>query len=565
MSMTPKVVRRFAHALSEECQRTMKHLKVPGYPRPYYLSYLLRDIHTTEIWGRLGNLNHTVDQSNRNIYCDCRVGSYKYDQVLEGGLDDNDTERESYENVDMPIGNDIDALKFHVWRLTDIRYREAVRDFLRKKSIHITYLDPNNDLPSYRRRKPMVDLSYRAAEPVSADYWKSYIKSSSKVVEAYPEVKNSWVDVRVRDYTRVFVNSEGSQMVDSKRVCELSCVLWMLTPSGDGIETRVTHVTENLDELPDLRTFKRQIRARVKLLNDLAEAPTLKSYAGPVLLAAQPAGILMHEVLGHRLEGSRLLSSREGQTFKRDLGRQILPASMTVTDDPIAAASQGVRTVGSYRYDDEGSVARKVTLVKNGKLVGFLTGRAPVNERRVPGNGHARSEYHERSISRMAHLEVRVAQGLDRAQLKRRFVEEIRRQDQPYGIMVLEAEGGETATDAYNFQAFMGSISLATQVWADGRENLVRNVNFVGTPLSALRTIMAAGDAPECQNAFCGAESGVVPVSTTCPALLLSNLELQARDQRKFTQYVLPMPFEKAAIKGSRKRPSKQRGKSSKK
>ncbi len=557
MSLTAKTARHFARALSEECQRTMKLLKVPGYPRPYYISYMLRHVHTTEIWGRLGNINHQVNQANRNLYCDCRVGSYKYDQVLEGGLDDNDTERESYENVDMPIGNDIDALKFHVWRLTDIRYREAVRDFLRKKSIHITYLDPNNDLPSFRRRKPQNDLSHRPPKPVSVDYWRRFVKSSSKVAKSYPEVKNSWVDVRVRDYTRVFVNSEGSQIVDSKRICELACVLWMLTPSGDGIESRITHVTENLDELPNLRAFNKEIRSRIKLLNDLADAPTLKSYAGPVLLAAQPAGILMHEVLGHRLEGSRLLSSREGQTFKRDLGRQILPSSMSVLDDPTAAESHGVRTVGSYRYDDEGSEAKKVSLVRNGKLVGFLTGRAPVNEKRRPGNGHARSEYHERPISRMGHLEIQSTGGLNHEELKALFVEEIRRQGQPYGIMVLEAEGGETATDAYNFQAFMGSISLATQVWADGRENLVRNVNFVGTPLSALRTIMAAGDEPECHNAFCGAESGVVPVSTTCPALLLSNLELQARDQRKFTQYVLPMPFEKAALKRGRRRGGK--------
>jgi hypothetical protein len=114
--------------------------------------------------------------------------------------------------------------------------------------------------------------------------------------------------------------------------------------------------------------------------------------------------------------------------------------------------------------------------------------------------------------------------------------------------MILDAEGGETATDAYDFQAFMGSVSLAVQVWPDGRENLVRNVNFVGTPISALRAVIAVGDTAVCDNAFCGAESGVIPVSTTCPAVLLSNLELQASDQRKYTQYVLPMPFEKAAL-----------------
>jgi hypothetical protein len=149
----------------------------------------------------------------------------------------------------------------------------------------------------------------------------------------------------------------------------------------------------------------------------------------------------------------------------------------------------------------------------------------------------------------MANLQVIGNEGVSHKELKRLFLEEIRRQKVPYGVMILDAEGGETATEAYDFQAFMGSISLALQVWANGRENLIRNVNFVGTPLSALRNVVAVGDTSICQNAFCGAESGVIPVSTTCPAILLSNLELQAADQRKYNQFVLPMPFERAAYR----------------
>jgi predicted Zn-dependent protease len=528
----------------------MENLRVPGYPRPYYLSYLLRDIQSTEIWGRLGNINYQSSQASRNLYCDCRVGSYRYDQVMEGGLADNDAEQDSYEHVEMPIGNDVDALKYHVWRLTDSRYREAVRDFLRKKSRHITYLDPNRHLSSFRRAGPLTDLRYSPPPPVVVDDWRDFVERASRVVKRHPEVKSSWVEVRIRDVTRLFVNSEGTRLLDQTRVCELSCDLWLLTPAGEGISARVSHVTPAASDLPDLRTFQAQIRERIRLIKGLGAAPSLKSYAGPVLLLPQPAGILMHEVLGHRLEGSRLLATREGQTFKRDLGKQILPPFLSVVDDPTDAESNGVRAVGSYRYDDEGSPASRAHLVRRGKLVGFLGGRAPVvRGRRRGGNGHARNEYHERPISRMAHLTVSAEGGVPEEQLKQAFLEEIRRQGLPFGIMVREAEGGETATDAYNFQAFGGTIAVALQVHADGSENLVRNVNFVGTPLSALRTIMAAGDTPVTFNAFCGAESGMIPVTTTCPALLLSNLELQANDQRKYAQYVLPMPFEKAALR----------------
>jgi len=560
MSLTRRSTLAFLDSLDEECRRTMRHLRVPGYPKPYYLSYLLRDVHTTQIWGRLGNTNSVIDQDGRNLYCDCRVGSYRYDQVMEGGLDDNDPESESFENVEMPIGNDTDALKYHIWKLTDVCYRDAVRQYLKKKSQHITFLDPNRGLPSFVRGRPRVSLRFRPAKTVDAKSWREYVNQASRVVKEHPEVKNSWVELRIRDVTRLFVNSEGSRLVDQSRICELGCDLWLLTESGEGIRTRISHATPEIGELPSLREFRRQIRKRVALLNQLSRAPTLKSYAGPVLLAPGPAGILFHEVLGHRLEGSRLLSTREGQTFKRDLGKQILPETFTVVDDPTMTHSCGVATVGSYRFDDEGSRAVPARLVDRGKLVGFLSGRAPVSPEQQQSNGHARNEYHERPTSRMANLRVTAEQTVSHARLRQLFLEEIKRQKLPFGIMILDAEGGETATEAYDFQAFMGSVSLAVQVWASGRENLVRNVNFVGTPLSALRTVLAAGDTPRCENAFCGAESGAVPVSTTAPAVLMGNLELQASDERQYTQYLLPMPFEKAAMRRRGPRPKCQRG-----
>lgn len=547
MSLDGRTVRRFIAALSEECQRQKRYLRVPGYPRPYYLSYLLRDIRTTSLWGRLGNINQSSVIDSRNAYCDVRVGSYRFDQVTEGGLDDQDPESESCDHVDMPIGNDVDALKYHIWKLTDSKYRECVKAYFDKKSHRITYLDPTRGLPSFGHRRPVVDVRFARFPALDVDYWRRFVERSSARTKRHSEVKNSWVEIRIRDVTRLFVNSEGSAIIDQQRICELSCDLWLLTKGGEGIATRVVHITPRVEELPSLRQFELQIDEKIRLLSALASAPTLKSYAGPVLLAPGPAGILFHEVLGHRLEGSRLLSTREGQTFSRDLGKQILPETISVVDDPTLAQHGDVSTIGSFRYDDEGTPAERVVLVDRGRLVNFLSGRAPV-ARGLRGNGHARSEHHERPISRMGHLLVSAEGGVSHDELRARFLAEIKRQKLPYGIMVLEAEGGETATESYDFQAFMGRVSLAVQVWADGRENLIRNVNFVGTPLSALRTILAIGDTPRCENAFCGAESGVIPVSTTSPAVLLSNLELQATDQRKYTPYVVPMPHEKAAL-----------------
>jgi predicted Zn-dependent protease len=59
-------------------------------------------------------------------------------------------------------------------------------------------------------------------------------------------------------------------------------------------------------------------------LNDLVSAKKIHSFSGPVLLNPMPAGLLIHEAIGHRLEGSRLLSSGEGQTFKNQENKKVI-------------------------------------------------------------------------------------------------------------------------------------------------------------------------------------------------------------------------------------------------
>ena len=70
-------------------------------------------------------------------------------------------------------------------------------------------------------------------------------------------------------------------------------------------------------------------------------------------------------------------------------------------------------------------------------------------------------------------------------------------------------------------------------------------MNFVGTPLNAIRSIVAAGATAEVDNAFCGAESGDVPVSTISPALVVSELELQSKPDSPYTPFSFPIPWER--------------------
>ena len=73
-------------------------------------------------------------------------------------------------------------------------------------------------------------------------------------------------------------------------------------------------------------------------------------------------------------------------------------------------------------------------------------------------------------------------------------------------------------------------------------DELVRGVSIVGTPLAAMKRILATGDKSEVFNGECGAESGTVPVSAVAPAMLVSEMETQRQPQGTARPPILAIP-----------------------
>jgi predicted Zn-dependent protease len=528
--------------MNEEMKRSLSLLKKPGQPRLYYLAYLFRNHRRETIWGRLGAVHDHTVQSQNSVYCDVRVGNYRYDNVSEGGLHDNSDKEESYDYLVMPAECSHDAFKYGLWRLTDARYREAAEQFYQRRSRELHFVDSNREQSSKVRRAPVVDVRSRRFPELDVDYWLHLVRKAGAIVNKFHAIKTSWVDFTAQHRQSLLVNSEGSETLRQNAVYELRAHLWLLGSDGKVVVQEINLIEGDLDDLPSERDFLRMIEERIKLLHTLDKAPHIHAYSGPVLLSPGAAGLFFHEVVGHRLEGTRLLSSEEGATFRDLRGKAIAPDYVDIVDDPTATTFGGRRMTGHFLYDDEGTPAQRVVLVDRGILKNFLTTSAP-----IPGqkslNGHARNAYHERPISRMGNLFVVNHKPVSVLQMRERFLEEIRRQKKRYGIWVKETLGGETGTTSYDFQAFKGEIMHATRVFPDGREEPVRGVDFVGTPLSALDALVCLGDDDNLDNAWCGAESGTLPVSTVAPSALLRNLELQAKRRERLTQYAMPLPY----------------------
>ena len=92
-------------------------------------------------------------------------------------------------------------------------------------------------------------------------------------------------------------------------------------------------------------------------------------------------------------------------------------------------------------------------------------------------------------------------------------------------------------------QAFTVVPLIVYRVFADGRpDELIRGVDIVGTPLASFQKIIATSNRPQVFNGYCGAESGSVPVSAVSPAILVSEIETQKKQNAQQRLPLLPPP-----------------------
>src|SRR5207248_4528147 len=127
--------------------------------------------------------------------------------------------------------------------------------------------------------------------------------------------------------------------------------------------------------------------------------------------------------------------------------------------------------------------------------------------------------------------------------LRQMLVEEVKRQNKPYGLYFEDIMGGFTTTQRAGLQAFKVIPVIVYKVYADGRpDELIRGADIVGTPLASFAKILATSDTPGIFNGYCGAESGSVPVSAVSPAILISEIEIEKKAKSNDRPPLLPEP-----------------------
>jgi predicted Zn-dependent protease len=298
----------------------------------------------------------------------------------------------------------------------------------------------------------------------------------------------------------------------------------------------------NTDHLPAEAEITARVEKMASDLKALRDAPVAEPFDGPALLSGRAAAVFFHEVVGHRLEGNHQRGELEGQTFTKQVNQRVLPEFLSVIDDPTQRILNGMDLGGWYLYDDEGTPAGRVELIKDGILKNFLMSRMPINNF-GRSNGHGRAQAGLMAMGRQGNLLVSSSRTIKDSELRRQLIDQITKQGKPYGLYFEDIQGGFTLTQRVMPQVFQVLPVLVWRVYADGRpDELVRGVDIVGTPLAVINRVLLTGEKTEVFNGMCGAESGTVPVSAAAPAMLFSEIEVQKRGHSLNRPPILPPP-----------------------
>ena len=520
-------------------------------PAPYYLGYTVYDQNLVILVGAYGSLLTDTTVRRRQADVTMRVGAPALDNTH------GQSRASGVVSGTLPVGEDQDAIARVLWELTDRGYKRAGPAFLNVKTNTAVRAEEEDKSPDFSKETSVQHTGEAlTVPPFDKPAWEAEIRRLSSTFRKYPEVYFASVVLQVSSSNERMVNSEGTAITTPSHTTRL--VMEAQTRAEDGMDLlRVeTFQAPSAAGLPSEKELTEKIEKMATDLHALKKAPVAEPYDGPALLSGRAAAVFFHEVLGHRLEGHRQKDEDEGQTFTKKVGQEVLPTFLSVTDDPTKVELAGVKLAGTYQYDNEGVPAEPVEVIKDGILKSFLMSRMPIKGF-DHSNGHGRNQPGLMPTGRQGNLIVSSTQIVSEKDLRQKLIDEVKKQNKPYGLYFDDIQGGFTLTTRALPQAFQVLPVIVYKVYPDGRpDELVRGVDIVGTPLAALTRIITTGDQQHVFNGVCGAESGSVPVSAAAPAMLFSEMEVQKRAHEHERPPLLPPPgFEDKTVRADNAKP----------
>jgi len=226
-----------------------------------------------------------------------------------------------------------------------------------------------------------------------------------------------------------------------------------------------------------------------------------------VVLGAGWPGILLHEAVGHSLEGD--FNRKGSSVFANRVGERIAAAGVTVIDDGTLKDRRG-----SLNIDDEGNPTQRNVLIEDGILKGYMQDSMNARLMKVPVTGNARREsYAHIPMPRMTNTYM-----LNGDKSPEEIIAGVKR-----GLYAANFGGGQVDTTSGKF-VFSASEAYMIE---DGKITYpVVGATLIGNGIESLKKVTMIGNDMKLDSGVgvCGKEGQSVPVGVGQPTLRIEGL-----------------------------------------
>lgn len=227
----------------------------------------------------------------------------------------------------------------------------------------------------------------------------------------------------------------------------------------------------------------------------------------PVVLGGGWPGVLLHEAIGHGLEGD--FNRKKTSAFTDKIGEKIANSKCTIVDNGTLANRRG-----SLNIDDEGTPTQNTTLVENGILKGYMFDKMNARLMGVKSTGNGRREsYAHLPMPRMTNTYMLA--GTDKQADMIASIDK--------GIFATNFAGGQVDITSGDF---VFSASSAYLIENGKIKHPIKGATISGSGFEALAKISMVGDDLSLDSGIgvCGKDGQSIPVGVGQPSLKIDEL-----------------------------------------
>jgi predicted Zn-dependent protease len=503
-------------AMEDELARSMEELKLEDQERPYYLSYLVKDIYSLRITADSGAIIANSESRSRNLRTDLRVGNYALDNSnfmslstasLLSGLTSG--------NARIAVDDDYDVLRRQIWLATDRAYKNAL-DTIAKKKASLQNTVRAEIVPDFTKGAAKSSFLSEASFDLRKDRWTQIVDQLSKLFLKQRQIQKSKVDLKIQIINSYYANSEGAKSIEPAASARL--VITASTQADDGmpVGNYLLYTAQRPEGLPDKKVIQADIHTMMNELLAVRTAPVAEDYSGPILFVGQAAGELFGQGFGGFLLGKKspvldnpqansMIGPMMDNPFSAKINRRVAAKFLSMAAQPSLREFNGRKLLGAYEMDEEGVPCSDVTLIQNGMLRNLLTTRAPIK-------GFAESNGHSRGGSPLPSvIRITSTNAFTTGKLKQELIRAVEEEGLLYGYVVKGLTPPSEAAELGDTDIISGLLVpqqgppeptqfmltrpySVFRLYPDGKEEPVRGLEFRSLNINVLKDIIATSD-----------------------------------------------------------------------